>query len=61
MDDIRFKGLKECVQAGREVVLFEVIVHARRHEIVHQSSDLPEFAVHDVPPFLMQLHLLWTH
>jgi len=61
MHDVRFKGLKDCVQAAREVVLFKVIVHARRHDVVHQSSDLPEFVVHEVPPFLMQLHLLWAH
>jgi len=53
MDGIRFKGLKDCVQAAREVILFEVIVRARRHDIVHQLSDLPEFVVHGVPPFLM--------
>ena len=58
MHGVRLKGLKDCGQTGREVVLFEGIVRARRHDVAHQSSDLPKFVVHDVPQVLMLLHLL---
>ena len=62
MHDVRLKRLKYCVQIAREVGLFEVIVRARRHDVAHQSSNLTEFVVHDVPPFLMLLlHHLLTH
>ena len=58
MHGVQLKGLKDYGQTAREVVLFQVIVRARRHDVAHQSSDLPKFVVHDVPPFLMLLHLL---
>jgi hypothetical protein len=61
MHGVRLKGLKDGVQIAREVVLFEVIVRARRHDVPHQLSDLPEFVVHDVPLFLMLRHHLLTH
>ena len=61
MHSVRLKGLKGCVQTARQVVLFEIIVRARPHDVVHQSSDLPEFVIHDAPPFLMLLRLLLTH
>ena len=61
MHDVRLKGLKYCGQIAREVVLFEIIARASRHDAVHQSSDLPEFVVHDVPPFPMLLDHLLIH
>ena len=58
MQGVRLKGPKDYGQTVREVVLLEVLAPAHFHDVVHQFFDLPNFVVHDVPPFLMLLHLL---
>ena len=58
MQGVRLKGPKDYGQTMREVVLLEVLAPARCHDVVHQFIDLPNFVVHEMPPLLMQLHLL---
>jgi len=58
MYGVRFKGLKESVQATRNIGLLQVIVLACRPDVAHQASNLPEFLVHSIPPFLVQRRLL---
>ena len=53
MHGVRFKGLKDCVQARRKVILLQVIVLARRPDIAHQTSNLPELFVYSVPLVLV--------
>ena len=58
MHGVRFKGLKDCVQATRKIVLLQVIVLAHRPDVAHQASNFPEFFVHRIPLFLVQRRLL---
>jgi hypothetical protein len=53
MHGVRFKGLEDCVQTRREVILLQVIVLARRADAAYQASNLPELFVHSAPLFLV--------
>jgi hypothetical protein len=53
MHGVRFKGLKGGVQTRRKVILLQVIVFARRADVAHQASNLPELFVHTIPIFLV--------
>lgn len=53
MHGVRFKGLKDCGKTTRKIVLIQVIVFARRPDIAHQASNLPELFVHSTPLFLV--------
>jgi len=61
MHGVRLKGLKDCMQTTRKIVLSQVLVPARRPDIAHQASNLLEFVLHNVPLFLVLLHLLLTY